>query len=82
MAVINSKVRTFRPDFPFFHFLLARFRHVENYAHSIFVVVALNSLMCVGCIRYNNSMGLRSILGILKIGQRIMLIMDAFGIVR
>lgn len=47
MAIIDCEVTALRPFLDVAHFNL-RFRHIEDYAYSVFIIIALDALMCVG----------------------------------
>ena len=65
MSIIDGEEGALRPIL--YIFPGAWPRHVEYYGHSVFVVVSLDALMCVGSIRSDNAVGFRGKLGLLKV---------------
>lgn len=56
MTIINREVTALGPLLHVAHFLLG-LRHVENDAHTVFIIVALDALMCVGRITGDITVG-------------------------
>lgn len=68
MSVINGKKATFRPSFGIFIF---RPSHIQNDGDTVLIIVSLYSLMCIGCVRSNQTMWLACKLRLLKLSERI-----------
>ncbi len=69
MAIIDSEITTLRPVSDIFS--AGRPRHIQNDRYSIFIVVSLDALMGVCCVRSDQAMCLRRILSRFKVFQRI-----------
>ncbi len=69
MAIIDSEIATLWPVTDIFP--AGRSRHIQNDRYSIFIVISLDALMSVCCVRSDQTMCFRRILRRFKIFQRI-----------
>ena len=66
MAVKNGEEGTLGPSVAF---LFCRLLNVQNYTHSVFIVITDYSLVCVCSISFNNSILLNRMFGAFKVWQ-------------
>ena len=78
MTVVNSKETALGP---FLNMgLVCGLGHVQNNAHAVFVVVALNSLVCIRCVTSDQPVRFRRKFSAFKVLERIERIRQFFSV--